>query len=100
MKELYDIILFDDGRAPKVFTKDHLDVDRQEINNRLKKDVRITSRNLRNMNASKMSNAQQPKEIVIKSYDAPNETVIASERANHTAYIDQDIRLHNQNQSM
>ena len=56
MKELYDNILFDDGRAPKVFSKEHLEINREDINNRLKKDVRISSRNLRNMNASKMSN--------------------------------------------
>jgi hypothetical protein len=49
MNELYKNILFDDGRAPTVFMKDHLDVDRDEINKRLKNDVMITSRNLRNM---------------------------------------------------
>lgn len=29
MKQLYEEILFDDGRAPKKFAKDHLEVDRE-----------------------------------------------------------------------
>lgn len=49
MKELYSQILFDDGKAPKKFEKDHLVVDRSEINALLNKDVRISSRNLRTM---------------------------------------------------
>ena len=49
MKELYSIILFDDGRAPKHFEKDHLCVDRADINKLLNKEIKISSRNLRNM---------------------------------------------------
>ena len=49
MKELYTQILFDDGKAPKLFEKDHLVVGRQEINALLNKDVRLSSRNLRAM---------------------------------------------------
>lgn len=48
-KELYQAILFDDGKPPKKFTKDFLVVGRKEINDVLQKDVRITSKNLRGM---------------------------------------------------
>ena len=52
MKELYAGILFDDGKAPKAFHKDHLEVERKDINDLIKKDVRLSSRNMRNMGGS------------------------------------------------
>ena len=55
MKDLYAQILFDDGKAPKLFEKDHLVVDRQEINALLTKDVRLSSRNLRAMKSGPMA---------------------------------------------
>ena len=47
MKALYAGVLFDDGRAPADFQKDHLEVERKEINELLNKDIRLSSRNLR-----------------------------------------------------
>ena len=46
MKELYQPILFDDGRAPK-FNKSMLVVERDEINEIISKEVRLSSKNLR-----------------------------------------------------
>mmetsp|Transcript_24441 Transcript_24441/g.37900 ORF Transcript_24441/g.37900 Transcript_24441/m.37900 type:complete len:130 (+) Transcript_24441:1137-1526(+) len=37
LEDLYSAILFDDGRAPKVFEKDHLVVGRNEINEKIRK---------------------------------------------------------------
>lgn len=48
-KELYQAILFDDGKAPDVFSKDFLLVGRKEINDLLQEDVQLTSTNLRGM---------------------------------------------------
>ena len=59
MKELYAQILFDDGKAPKKFEKDHLVVAREEINALLNKDVRLSSRNLRTMKAGPLSMVKQ-----------------------------------------
>jgi hypothetical protein len=69
MKELYDNILYDDGRAPQKFTKDHLEVTREEVNDKIKGDIRISSRNLRAMKASgaKIDRGDR-KEMLVKSY--------------------------------
>ena len=48
MKELYQAILFDDGRAPK-FEKAGLVVGREQINELINSDIRLSSRNLRSM---------------------------------------------------
>lgn len=57
MKELYSIILFDDGKAPKHFEKDHLCVAREDINRLLNKEVKISSRNLRDMKGGLLGKA-------------------------------------------
>ena len=63
MKELYSAILFDDGRAPKQFEKDNLVVGRDEINQIIQKDVKISSRNLRsirNKAGARAENSRSP----------------------------------------
>ena len=57
MKQLYAGVLLDDGRAPAEFQKDHLEVERKEINELISKDVRLSSRNLR---VSQGANAGSP----------------------------------------
>jgi len=47
--------LFDDGRAPKVFKKDNLVVERKQVDELLNKEIRILSRNLRVMAAGPLS---------------------------------------------
>jgi hypothetical protein len=44
MKLLYTLILNDDGKAPTDFSKDHLDVDREEIMGRIDLDPKVTSK--------------------------------------------------------
>lgn len=53
-KELYQSILFDDGKAPRQFSKDFLVVGRKEINELLQEDVRLTSQNIRSVRAGNL----------------------------------------------
>lgn len=48
-KELYQTILFDDGKAPQNFNKTQLLVNRQQINNLLQEDMILEAENMRNM---------------------------------------------------
>jgi len=54
-KEFYSKILFDDGKAPSDFEKDHLVVEREKIDEVLNKDIRLMSKNLRIMTAGPLS---------------------------------------------
>jgi len=56
IKDLYDLILFDDGLAPKHFEKDMLVRDREDINELIKGEVRLTSKNLRGLKHNKNKN--------------------------------------------
>lgn len=59
MRELYQNILFDDGRAPKNFNKEHLVLDRKTIDETLNKEVRLLSRNLRFMQIGPFSHCKK-----------------------------------------
>ena len=59
MKELYGSILFDNGRAPKAFQKDNLAVAREDINDVINKDIRLSSRNLRGLKAGRIEQAKE-----------------------------------------
>jgi hypothetical protein len=64
MKELYNMILFDDGRAPKDFNKCQLLVGREAIDEVINKDVRLMSRNLRTMQTGPLAQVKRSKEAM------------------------------------
>lgn len=55
IKELYMQIINDDGKAPETFEKDHLVVGRELINEICRRDLRLSSRNVRSIQASYIS---------------------------------------------
>jgi len=54
-RQLYESILFDDGLAPKQFSKDHLLVGRDQINELLQRDAKLNNKNLRSIKSGKLS---------------------------------------------
>ena len=54
-RQLYESILFDDGLAPKQFSKDHLLVGRDQINELLQRDAKLNNKNLRSTKSGKLS---------------------------------------------
>ena len=54
-RNLYQNILFDDGKAPKQFAKDFLLVGRDQINELLAKNVNLTSKNVRSVKSGYLS---------------------------------------------
>lgn len=69
MKELYNTILFDDGKAPTNFDKENLVVGREEINEILNQDIRLNSRNLRSIKAGKIEQSSKEKISVSKQVE-------------------------------
>jgi hypothetical protein len=59
MKDLYNTILFDDGKAPEGFDKENLAVGRAEINDILNQDVRLNSRNLQAIKVGKIEQSSK-----------------------------------------
>jgi rRNA maturation endonuclease Nob1 len=66
MKDLYNTILFDDGKAPKGFDKENLAVERAEINEILNQDIRLNSRNLKSIKVGKIEQSSNEKISVSK----------------------------------
>ena len=54
-RNLYQNILFDDGKAPKNFAKDFLLVGRDQINELLGKNINLTSKNVRSVKSGYLS---------------------------------------------